>query len=429
MFAFICGIQQGICVTGRNVETDTSLRQKLSTIFPNSEITPIDNLEGYSQSYQIVLNEPLDHSHLEKGTFRHYIYLSHSSFNRDMVMVTEGYNARYVKNEVSTLLQTNQVIVEYRFYGKSKPTPVPWEYLTCDAAIEDYHAITLALKKLYSGKWIATGASKGGENTLIYRSKYPQDMDVSIPYVAPLINGPEDPRTQQHIQTVGAPACRAKIVDFQRRLLQNREAVLQEMNSFATVKNMQFTQVPMEEALEYAVLEFPFSFWQWGGVCKDIPDEHASAKQMFDYMNKLANIWLYSDQGYDELLPSFYQHLRELGYYGFDLNPVKDLLKIVKNSSNSRFAPRNVMITYDPNYIQKVREFVETKGNKILYIYGGYDTWYSCAPTPQPHVDALKMVLPQGSHATLIKNFSKEDQEKILQKLEHWLGHSAEKKG
>ncbi|WP_409416444.1 S28 family serine protease [Flavobacterium sp. PS2] len=399
----------------------TDLENKLSQLFPGVEITKMKDLEGFKESYQLVLNEPLDHKNPKKGTFKHYIYLSHIDFNSPMVIETEGYAARYTKTELSSLLNANQVIVEYRFYGKSRPNPIPWEYLTNDQAIADYHNIVTKLKQLYTGKWISTGISKGGETTLIYKSKYPKDIDVAVPYVAPLINTQEDPRIQQHLATVGTAECREKIVEFQRALLQNRTALLNEIKLYAAEKEMTFTEVSMDEALEYAALEFPFSFWQWGGKCEDIPSKNASSKELFDYMNKIVGISFYCDKTFDELLPSYYQHMSELGYYGFDFTPVKDLLTAVKSTSNSRFAPKDVQITYNPKYIKKVREYVENKGSKILYIYGGYDTWGACSPTPNPSLDALKMVNPGGSHATRIKNFPEQDQEKIMKTLEKWL--------
>lgn len=397
------------------------LQQKLTELFPKAVITPIENLEGYTASYQLILEEPLDHKHPEKGTFQHYIYLSHVGFDRPMVIETHGYNTGNIKSEVSSLLQANQVAVEYRFYGKSRPEPIPWEYLTNDQAIADYHGIVTQLKKLYTGKWISTGISKGGETALIYKSKFPKDVDVAMPYVAPLINTCEDPRTVTHVKVVGTSECRAKVTALQRAVLQKRAEVMTVFSEYATVKKMQYTKVPMEEALEYAVLEFPFSFWQWGGKCDEIPAANATPKELFDYLNKIVGVGTYNDKMYFNYLPSYYQHLSELGYYGFDFSPVVDLLKIVKNSSNDRFAPKDVVIKYNPDYIKKVRKYVENKGDHILYIYGGYDTWFSCAPTPKRNVDALKMVLPEGSHATRVKDFSSADQQLIKSTLDKWL--------
>jgi hypothetical protein len=402
-------------------ETSSNLQERLNELFPKASITRIENLEHYTETYQLILDEPLDHKHPEKGTFQHYIYLSHLGFDRPTVIETHGYNTENVKSEVSSLLQANQVAVEYRFYGKSRPNPIQWKYLTNDQAIEDYHDIVAKLKKIYSGKWISTGISKGGETALIYKSKYPNDVDVAMPYVAPLINTCEDPRTIQHTRTVGTLECREKITAFQRAVLKNREAVLAVFQEYATEKKMQFTEVPLNEALEYAVLEFPFSFWQWGGKCEEIPSLNASAKDLFDYLNKIVGVRTYNDKMFFVYLPSYHQHLSELGYYGFDLEPVADLLTIVKSSSNARFAPKDVVIKYNPKYIKKVRKYVENRGDHILYIYGGYDTWFSCSPTPNPGVDALKMVLPQGSHSTRVKDFAENDQKLIMDTLTKWL--------
>lgn len=407
--------------TYAQTEEKISLETKLHELFPDATINVVKNLDGYSESYELVLEQPLDHNHPEKGIFKHHIYLSHADFKKPVVIETEGYNARYVKNEVSELLNANQVIVEYRFYGKSRPNPIPWEYLTNDQAIADYHAIVSQLKKLYKGKWIATGISKGGETTLIYKSKYPKDVEVAIPYVAPLINTQEDPRTNEHINSVGTEECRQKVKNFQRALLENRISVLNEIKEHAQTKKMNFTEVSMNEALEYAALEFPFSFWQWGGKCEDIPEGKSEPKILFDYMNKIVGINFYSDEKFQELLPSYYQHMRELGYYGFDFTPVKDLLKVVKSTSNSRFAPKGTPLDYNPDYIKNVRDYVEHKGDKILYIYGGYDTWGACAPVPDPKLDALKMVLKEGSHGTRVKHFSKEEQKIIMETLTRWL--------
>ncbi|PHS09523.1 MAG: hypothetical protein COA88_04900 [Kordia sp.] len=403
-------------------ETSRTVVEKIQQVFPKSQITEIENLDGFKKTYQIALQQPLDHSDKSKGTFTHYIYLSHNDFSLPTVIETEGYQAYVRTKEMSKILRGNQVIVEYRFYGKSRPEPTPWKYLKYDQAIEDYHDIVTKLKKLYTGKWVSSGISKGGETVLIYKSKYPNDVDVAVPYVAPLINTQEDPRTTEHINTIGTAKCRAKVTRFQRLLLENRANLLKEIKTYATENGMEFTKVSVEEALEYAALEFSFSFWQWGAKCDDIPTDTASAKELFDYVNKVVGISFYNDKTFHRLLPSYYQHMIELGYYGFDFTPVKDLLEVVTSTSNNRFAPMNVDLTYNPNYIKKVRNYVENKGDQILYIYGEYDTWGACAPTPRASVDALKMVLKGGSHSTRIKHFSPEDQKNIYNKLEEWLG-------
>ncbi|AMC10792.1 hypothetical protein Lupro_05855 [Lutibacter profundi] len=401
-----------------------TFQQKLENLFPNAEITKIEAKDHFTKAFQLIINEPLDHNDISVGTFKHYVYLSHVDIQKPTVLVTEGYSAYPRTYELSKILKGNQVQVEYRFYGKSRPDSIPWKYLKNDQAVEDYHQLVTKLKTLYKSKWISTGISKGGETVLIYKFKYPYDVAVAVPYVTPLINGQEDIRTQEHINKIGSDECRNKITQFQRLILKNRDSVLNEILKYATENKMSFTKVSPEEALEYAVLEFPFSFWQWGGKCDEITVENASAKEQFNYLNKIVGIDFYNDKTYYDLLPSYYQHLTELGFYGFDITPVKDLIKEVYEPTNLRFAPKNVDLDFNSTYIKKVRDYVENQGNKILYIYGEYDTWGACAPNPKPHVNFLKMVLKGGSHKTRIKDFSTKDKQLIYDKLQNWLGYS-----
>lgn len=403
-----------------------SFKEQLKVLFPSAEISAVKVQDHFTEAYQLILKQALDHQDASAGTFNHYMYVSHASYNKPTVLVTEGYNARPQTYELSKMLQSNQVQVEYRFYGKSRSSSIQWQYLKNDAATKDYHKIVTKLKRLYTNKWLSTGISKGGETVLIYKSKYPKDIDVAVPYVAPLINTQEDPRTTQLINTVGTEECRDKIVQFQRAVLKNRDEVLKELEKYATEKKVLFTKMPVEEALEHAVLEFPFSFWQWGSRCDEIPNARASSAALFAYLKKVAGFYLFSDAGIYNYLPSFYQHMTELGYYGYDTAPVQDLLVYIKISSLECFGPENVALTYNSKYIKEVRDYVENKGNQILYIYGAYDPWGACAPTPKPTVDALKMVLQEGHHGTRIRHFSKDDQQKIYAKLQDWLGKDIE---
>ncbi|CAA0219914.1 S28 family serine protease [Tenacibaculum maritimum] len=410
------------CKNSPKKEALKSFKEQLIILFPKASIDSIVAKDHFTEAYQVVLEEKLNPKDASAGTFKHYMYVSHANYEQPTVLITDGYSSSNRTTELSKLLKGNQVIVEYRMYGKSRPDSIPWQYLTNDNAIEDYHGIVTKLKTLYKGKWLSSGISKGGETTLIYKAKYPKDVDVAVPYVAPLINGVEDVRTNDLIDTIGTEACRKAIKKVQRNALKQRKEVLNEMQAFAKKNKMHFTEVNIEEALEYAVLELPFSFWQWNAQCENIPGEKATAKELFEYINAMVGVDFYSDNGYKRYLPSFYQHMKELGYYGFDITPVKDLLKIVKNTSNSRFAPKGVDLTYNSEYIKEVRNYIEHQGDQILYIYGEYDPWGACAPTPKPTVDALKMVLKEGHHGTRIASFSKENQQKIYAKLQDWLG-------
>ncbi|AZJ33515.1 hypothetical protein MHM83_09080 [Tenacibaculum sp. Mcav3-52] len=408
-----------------NTNNNKSFKSKLQEVFPNAKINTIKTEDHFIESYQVILNQFLDHKHPEEGTFKQYIYISHSDYNNPTILVTDGYASHNRTTELSKIFKGNQVIVEYRMYGKSRPDEIPWKYLTNDNATNDYHFIVEKLKSLYKNKWISTGISKGGETALIYKYNFPNDIDVTVPYVAPLINGTEDIRTNDFINTIKNETCRDRIKTFQRAILHKRSDIIPLLKEYATTNEITFNEVPFNEVLEYAVLEFPFSFWQWGdGKCDKIPENNDDINVLFNFLIKNSDITVYSDWGYNYYLPSFYQHMTELGYYGYDLTPVKDLLQVVTSSSNKRFAPKNIDISYNPNYIKKVRNYVENKGNRILYIYGENDPWYACAPIPKKEVDALKMVLPNANHATRIRHFSDEKQKIMYDKLQAWLGNT-----
>ena len=50
---------------------------------------------------------------------------------------------------------------------------------------------------------------------MLYRTFFPEDVDISVPYVAPLCSGVEDGRHEPFLKMVSTPEARKKIEDFQ----------------------------------------------------------------------------------------------------------------------------------------------------------------------------------------------------------------------
>lgn len=400
---------------------ESALETKLKKYLP--EGTTIQKLEArahFSEVYEIHLPQPLDHDNPAAGTFNQRIFLLHSGRKRPMVMETEGYAARLSVNELSQMLRANQLIVEYRYAGVSRPEKLDWQYLNSVQASADLHRIRRLLRKVYRKKWISTGVSKGGTTALIYKALYPKDVKVVVPYVAPLALAQEDSRTDEHQATIGSDACRQRIQDFQRAILQKRAQIIPKIDSLASASNFTLS-LGADKAFEYAVVEYPFSFWQWGASCDDIPSSEASAHQYFTYLNQVVSFDFYSDAVCAYFLPSFYQFMTELGYYSFPKDHVADLLVAEPKPNNLIFAPQETDLSFRPEIGQRTLDYLMKKGNKILYIYGEYDTWTACGIIPSPKTKALRMVQPGGSHSTRIKSFSAEDQELIRKTLAKWL--------
>ena len=170
------------------------LKEKLQTL---SGVSAIETLktELYPEKYLVRVTQEVDPLGKQAGTFKQRVVLCHIGFDRPTVLVTEGYGGAYAlretyQEELSKLLNANVIFVEYRYFLESKPDPLNWDYLTAENSAYDLHRITELFKQIYTGKWISTGISKGGQTTTLYRAYFPDDVDFSVPYVAPLNRGP-----------------------------------------------------------------------------------------------------------------------------------------------------------------------------------------------------------------------------------------------
>ncbi len=386
-------------------------------------IRPIHVEKPYQTAFEIKFRQPLDHSNPTSLGFTQRLYLSHVDYNKPMVLVTEGYardrNATY---ELSKYLRANQLIVEHRYFGKSVPDSLQWEYLKIKQAADDHMAIIKQFKKLYKGKWISTGISKGGQTSLYLKYFYPDAVDATVPYVAPINLALEDPRIYEFLRSVGDEECRTKIFNFQRRLLEKRAEILPLAKWYSKGKGFTFNRIGLEAAFEYAVLEYSFSFWQWGLDCTDIPSENASTDELLENLINTVGFSLYMDEGIAYYEPHFYQAINELGYYGFETKGFEDLLKVVKEPTNTIFAPEGTVEKFDPTLAQNIHKWLTKKGERIAYIYGELDTWSATALYPKAKLDALQIMMSNRAHGDArIKNMTLEEKARLKSKLEAWL--------
>jgi len=396
----------------------TNFHNLLQNVLPNATIESKDASKHFSEEFVIRLTQNLDHNNPSAGQFQQLIYLSHYDVKAPTVIITEGYSANPHYSELSSYFKTNQIQVEYRFFGQSKPENYDYRFLTNDQAAADLHRIRQLFGNIYKSKWIATGISKGGTTTLIYKSKYPKDIDIAVPIVGPLPKAREDKRCDDHILSIGTDACRASLADFQKRMLRQKDVMLPRVKSVAKKYNLTFNQIGIPSAYEYAVLEFTFSFWQYGHDCarvtSDLTDEEA-----FSLLNEIVGFDFYSDAVVDYFKPSFYQFLTENGYYGFIHEHVKDELSLT-DFTNVPFGPK-VPMDFDQNYMIKVRNWLYQMGDQILYIHGGLDPWGACRDRLSDKRDAHMFILENGDHTTRISSFSEVDQKKIQKIISNWL--------
>lgn len=404
----------------------TVLEQKISAISAIKEIRPLETSE-FSEKYVTYFTQPLDHRHPEKGSFRQRVIVSHVGFDRPTVIVTEGYGAAYAlhsqyREELSKLLNANMIFVEYRYFLESTPEPKDWQYLTAENSADDLHAITTAFKNIYPGKWIATGISKGGQTTLLYRTFYPDDVDISVPYVAPLCYGVEDGRHEPFLHKVSTPENRKIIEDFQLEALKRKATLLPRFEKYCTEKNYSF-RAPIEEIYDYSVLEYSFALWQWGTPISSIPATTASDDEIFSHL--LAS----SEPGYftaDSPNASFFvQAARELGYYGYDVQPFKQYLSIQSSEGylHRLMLPEELKdMPFDKTLSKKITKFLKKQDPKMIFIYGQNDPWTAAGVTWLKNKKNIHVFIqPNGSHLARISTLPEKEKKEVMELIKQWL--------
>ena len=404
----------------------TVLEQKISAISAIKEIRPLETSE-FSEKYVTYFTQPLDHRHPEKGSFRQRVIVSHVGFDRPTVIVTEGYGAAYAlrsqyREELSKLLNANMIFVEYRYFLESTPEPKDWQYLTAENSADDLHAITTAFKNIYPGKWIATGISKGGQTTLLYRTFYPDDVDISVPYVAPLCYGVEDGRHEPFLHKVSTPENRKIIEDFQLEALKRKATLLPRFEKYCTEKNYSF-RAPIEEIYDYSVLEYSFALWQWGTPISSIPATTASDDEIFSHLLAI------SEPGYftaDSPNASFFvQAARELGYYGYDIQPFKQYLSIQSSEGylHRLMLPEELKdMPFDKTLSKKITKFLKKQDPKMIFIYGQNDPWTAAGVTWLKNKKNIHVFIqPNGSHLARINTLPEAEKAEVMELINEWL--------
>lgn len=391
--------------------------------YPNVSFTDVTKPGDPYLTYDLMVKQPLDHKHPEKGSFYQWVQLKHKSFELPVVMETHGYTMGRGRNEVEQVLNANNIGVEYRYFGKSKPDSMQWEYLTIEQAAADLHAVNELFKQLYKGKWFSTGISKGGQTTLYYKYFYPNDVDVAIPYVAPIDNALEDTRIYTFLDTIGTPECRKRIFDFQEFLLKNEDKALEKLKWYAKGAKLKFNYTgSIGKSFELAVLEYSFSFWQWGRSCDSIPTN----KKLDDYLNELiksSDISFFSDRDIEQFASHYYQ-ATQTGYYGYNIEPFKKYIKHFTSNPLAIFPPKSAtQNSFSPELYQNFQKWLDQQGNHILYIYGGIDTWSAPRVLVSDQVNSKSFLIPGAHHGTArVKNLPENMVREFTGKIKEWTG-------
>jgi hypothetical protein len=386
-------------------------------------------LAGY-RFFVMEYDQPVDHKNPSGQRFKQRMTLLHRDYSAPTVAYNSGYfvSTRGGRSQITILTEGNQLSMEYRYFSPSRPDPADWTKLDIEQAANDQHRITQALKvRIYrDNKWLTTGASKGGMTSLFHRRFFPDDVDGTVAYVAP-IDYPEDAvasptnRYFVFLENVGTDAtCRQKLKDFQNTVLARRTVMKTKMAALAT-----YTQIlGADRALEFAVEELPFIFWQYGGQsrCAGIPATTATDDAVFKFFDDTIDVTSYGDADLEAYLPYYHQSASQLGYPAADESYLNGLMYPGEDTA-AAYVKSVAVPTYDNGVaMHDVQDWIASSGAHIMLIYGQNDPWSAGAVSLGNATDSFKFIAPNGNHGSSIANLGSTDADAATAAVLRWAG-------
>ena len=380
----------------------------------------------FDENYEIWFEQPIDHNNLSKGSFRQRVFLGFENASKPVIVELRGYNIGGEQaGELAEHYEANQLTIEHRYFTESRPKEIDWNTLTVENAAKDQTIIIDAIRNaLYpSSKFVSTGISKGCMTVMTHRSFFPENVDACVCYVGPLNFQREDPRVYEFLKNVGTAVERAQVMAFQELCFENRSALLESMKSAAEKENLTW-EFGVENALDYTILEYSFAYWQWGTKSEDIPSSDATPEEIYQHLIDVVGYGFYESKSVDGLQPYFWAALTEQGIYGYETAPFKKYLNTEEVLKFDWAFPEGITKPYNTEPSRKIKSFLDTSANKMLFIYGEYDTWSATAVDLTSNASErqlFKYVQPKGSHTTRIKTFNTEKQNEIYAIIDRWL--------
>ena len=385
------------------------------------------NTQGYHY-FVVQFEQRVDHGDPGSPTFLQKVSLLHRDTTRPMVAYTSGYwdyyNDRIV--ELTGMLAANQISIEHRYFGESRPEPADWSKLTIEQMAHDQHAIVTALRTLYTGSFITAGGSKGGMTAIYYRRFYPNDVEGTVPYVAPISFGAPDVRYAPFLDTLGPDACRTAVRAAATEMLANRRAAITTRAEAQAANNgFAYTRITMGPAVESSIFNLEWSFWQYYGVtyCNTVPPASASDDEMWDFLDDVSPVSDNTDARIAQFDAYYYQAYYQLGYPDGGaayLDPY--LVYTDADYLNALPAPQP---PYDGGAaMQDIDQFVREQGERLLFIYGEWDPWTGGKFELGGATDSLMLVQAEATHGARILRLAESDRVAAYAKLEAWTGVS-----
>jgi hypothetical protein len=393
-------------------------------LIPGVTVEEVSTEQEEYRYYVLQFTQPVDHHDPSLGTFQQQVSLLHrsSAARVPMIIHTSGY-ADYVLDrpvELTKLLAANQVSIEHRYFGGSRPVPTDWSKLTIAQAAADEHEIIVALRSVYDGAFLTTGGSKGGMTAVFHRRFYPDDVEGTVAYVAPISFGTPDPRYARHMSMIGGRGCRQAVQDLAVELLSRRREAMYARAESQTEHS--YTRVKLGAALEAAIVALEWTFWQFSGDagCEMLPPLTADDETLFAFLDKISPVSDSEDAKLAGAEAYYYQSHAELGYP----DSCADYLAPYLRYSDSDYLNElpGPPPAHDSNAMRDIQEYVEEAGDRMLFVYGEWDPWTGGKFALGNASDSVLLTHKKGTHGAKIGHLELSEMELALTMLRRWTG-------
>jgi hypothetical protein len=369
--------------------------------------------------------QPADHNDPDGLKFSQQIYILHKDTARPMVLNSTGYAlwGEDYPSEPTLIADANQLSVEHRFFPPSRPEPADWQLLTIEQAAADHHSLVQALKPIYDKNWLSTGASKGGMTSMYHRRFYELDVDGTIPYVAPLSYGTNDPRYIDFLDDVGTPECRDALIAFQIEVLSRRATMI----PLVEQTGANFGYWDADAALDFAVGNVRFGVWQYAdpSVCDDVPPTSASDDELFSFLQSISAVEGSDDYYLDFFEPYYFQAALQLGAPGSDESYLASLLSVPVGLGPAAFVqpgPTKETV-FQPGSMPDIQSWTLSSGRELLFVYGEVDPWSAAMwEVSGPADDTYVFTAPGMNHGAGIGGLPSDEQEIAVDAILRWAG-------
>jgi hypothetical protein len=381
-----------------------------------------DEIRGGLPRVTASMLQPVDHDNPDGPSFRQYIAIFHVDETAPVDLTSSGY-VLGGKGMVSDLFRVNSISVEERFFHPTDP--VYWNYLSIRQSSADFHAIVETFKTIYKGKWIGSGASKGGCSAVYHRRFYPNDVEGTVAYVAPNLVEAQDRRFPPFLAAIGGDdyaECRAKLHAFQRAILAHRDEVTPLMQgSYQALGGN-------DVVLEDAAVRMPFWFWQYGAPddellgCRAIPTADAPPQTILDFLNQMVPLDYFTDTGSVLFEPYYYQTEYQIGAPLHAYDHLQDLLRHggpIRSYLSAKVPPPQ----WDGEATADIQRWVNSDAaTKMVFTYGEYDPWTAARFEVPAGGEKFAYTLLGTNHGASVRDLPPEERARAMSAIGRWIG-------